>query len=153
VGNIETGFADFASDIREITKVITDEKVHAEALEKGAVPIVRHAKTLAPRRTGKLIQSIDAEYQGASKGVGIGIGPPVETHDGATGFYGRFQNDGWKPAAGRRAKWGGRFISRRSAGKVPPKYYLQRSLDAQEGNAYRIITEELRIKLKGAGVP
>jgi len=152
VSNIENGFVDFASDIAEITEVITDEKVHADVLEKGAKPIVQHAKMLAPKRTRKLVQSIGAEYRSAKKGVEIGIGPPVDT-GGATGFYGRFQNDGWRPAAGRRKRWGGRFISRRSAGKVPPKYYLQRSLDAQEGNAYRIITEELRTKLKGVGAP
>jgi len=152
VGNIETGFADFASDIAEITKVVTDEKVHKKALEEGAKPIVRHAKLLAPRCRGKLIQSIGAEYQGADVGVGIGIGDPVGKK-GSTGYYGRFQNDGWSPAAGRRVKWGGKFISRRSVGKVKGKYYLGRALDAQEANAYRIVTDELRRKLKGVGAP
>ena len=150
--NIQTGFADFAADLAAMSEVLTDETLHAKALEAGAKPIVNHAKILAPRgRTGQLAQSIGAEYSDKSKTVRIGIGEPVSTTNSSTGFYGRFQNDGWRPVGGRRVKEitarGGRRLDKRTKRpkrKIRGRNFLGSALDAQEGNAYGIITEELR---------
>jgi len=150
--NIELGFEDFADDLKEILKIVTDEKVHAKALLAGAVPIVNHAKILAPRgKTGRLVQSIGADYSDFSKTVRIGIGKPVSATNSSTGFYGRFQNDGWRPAGGRRvaeiSKAGGRRLDKRSkriVRKMRGTSYLNRAKEAQIGNAYTLIFAELK---------
>ena len=151
--DIQRGFADFAEDLAAILEKVTDEKLHAKALEKGAEPVVNQAKQLAPRgKSGRLRQSIGAEYSDKSKTVRIGIGEPVSTRNSSTGFYGRFQNDGWHPAGGRRRK--DRALDKRTkhtAGKVRGKNFLNTAMNAQEGSAYKIILEELTKALEGVG--
>ena len=152
-GDIEAGFADFAEDLAAILDKVTDEEVHAKALEAGAKPVVNHAKQLAPRgKSGRLRQSIGAEYSDKTNTMRIGIGEPVSTRNSSTGFYGRFQNDGWHPAGGRRRK-GGRLDKRtkRTAGKVRGKNFINTAMNAQEGNAYKIILDELTKALEGVG--
>ena len=152
-GGLELGFADFADDLKAILEKVTDEKVHAKALEAGAEPVVNHAKLLAPRgKSGHLIQSIGAEYSDKTNTVRIGIGEPVSTRNSSTGYYGRFQNDGWHPAGGRR-RMDGRLDKRtkRTAGKVRGKNFINTAMNAQEGNAFKIILDELTKALEGVG--
>jgi len=161
MADIEKGFENFADDIAEILKVVTDEGVQAKALEAGAKPIVERAKQLAPRgKTGRLVRSIGAQYSKRTKTVRIGIGEPVSTTNSSTGFYGRFQNNGWRPAGGRRVRStsasGGRALDRRSkrtVSYVRGRNYLGSALEAQENNALRIVIDELKNELKGAGKP
>ena len=156
IENIETGFDDLAADLAAIAGVVTDERIQAKALEAGAKPIVSHAKSLAPRgNTGRLTRSIGAQYSERSKSVRIGIGEPVSTTNSSTGFYGRFQNDGWRPAGGRRIQANstaaGRRLdkrSKRAVGVVRGRDYLGAALDAQKNNAFNIIIDELKNALK-----
>jgi len=158
---IENGLSDFADDLKAISEVVTDEKVHEKALLAGAMPVVNHAALLAPRgKTGRLAQSIGAQYSETIKAVRVGIGEPVSTSKSATGFYGRFQNDGWRPAVGRRVATvsgkGGRALDKRSkstSGKVKGKHFLGTAMDAQENNAFGIIIDELKKELEGVGTP
>jgi len=153
MADIKTGFSDFADDLNAILNVVTDEKVHAKALEAGAAPIVNHAKMLAPKgKTGRLAQSIGAEYSDRSKTVRIGIGEPVSKRNSSTGFYGRFQNDGWRPAGGRRTATGRLDKrSKRATSKVKGRNFLGAALSAQEGNAFNIVTDVLKKELERVG--
>jgi len=156
MNNIESGFTDLAADLAQVAEVVTDERIQQKALEAGAKPIVSHAKLLAPKgKTGRLARSIGTQYSEKSNTVRIGIGEPVSTTNSSTGFYGRFQNDGWRPAGGRRVQEvstaGGRRLdkrSKRAVGKVRGRDYLGTALDAQEGNAYSIIINELKKAVK-----
>ena len=136
-GDLELGFVDFADDLKAILEKVTDEKVHAKAFEAGAKPVVNHAKQLAPKgKSGRLIQSIGAEYSDKTNTMRIGIGEPVSNRNSSTGYYGRFQNDGWHHFSGK---------------KIKGKNFLNTALNAQEGNAYKIILDELTKALEGVG--
>ena len=138
-----------AKDLEAILEKVTDERVHGRAFMAGAVPIVAHAKGLAPRgKTGRLLVSIGAQYSEKAKAMRIGIGEPVSTTPSSTGYYGRFQNDGWRPAGGRRRMSG--KLDRRtktSGSKVPGRHFLGQALDAQESNAYKRIFKVLETEL------
>jgi len=155
MADIEIGFSDFADDLNKLLEVVTDEDVHAKVLEACTVPVVNHAKMLAPRgRTGRLAQSIGAQYSTMSKSARIGIGEPVSRVNSSTGFYGRFQNDGWHITHRRRkASAKGDFtkdarIGRRTGRVRAGIRFLGTAMDAQEGNALRIIIDELKKAVK-----
>jgi hypothetical protein len=102
--NISEGFAVLAEDLKIIGEKITDQRTEKKALEAGAKPIVDRAKSVAGtfRRTGRLIQSIGAQYSEKSNTMRIGIGEPISTTNSSTGFYGRFHDQGWHPVGGKR---------------------------------------------------
>ncbi|MCL2248674.1 MAG: HK97 gp10 family phage protein [Oscillospiraceae bacterium] len=141
--DIENGLRLFGEDLRKIAETVTDKKVQAKALEAGAKPIVSHAKLLAPRgATGRLAQSIGAEYNQQFHNVGIGIGAPISTAPGSTGFYGRFQNDGWSITGRRNSRGRTQPTGRRTQARN----YLGKALDAQFDNATKIVADDLRQK-------
>lgn len=102
--DMKTGFDNLAGEIGRISDKFADKRVEKKALEAGAQPIVERAKTIARRfkRTGRLVQSIGAQYSENSNTMRIGIGEPISTTNSSTGFYGRFHDRGWRPVRFRR---------------------------------------------------
>ena len=97
--SIESGFYDMAEELAQIGEKITDKRTQQKALEAGAKPVVDRARSIAGRfrRTGRLMQSIGAQYSDRSNTMRIGIGEPISTTNSSTGFYGRFHDRGWRP--------------------------------------------------------
>ena len=95
--DIQNGFSALAEDLSLISNKVADKNTEKKALETGAKPVVERAKSIASRfrRTGRLVQSIGAQYSEKSNTMRIGIGEPISTTNSATGFYGRFQDRGW----------------------------------------------------------
>ena len=150
MADINNGFADLAGDLAAIALVVTDENVQAKALEAGAVPVVNQAIMLAPRgKTGDLARSIGVQYSTLSKAARIGIGEPVSKTNSSTGYYGRFQNNGWHITRRRRNKSSGGSSTKkaradRRTGRVRQGvHFLGRAMDAQESNAIGIVLKEL----------
>jgi len=111
--DIENGFINFASHLLKICEAALDKDLQKQNLETGAKPILNRAKTNArglnktrrrngARQPGNLARSIHYEYQEKTDRGVIGIGSPVSTTNSSTGFYGRFQEQGFRPRKGRR---------------------------------------------------
>ena len=153
--NIEKGFENFISDLQAISSKVTDNNLRKEVLEAAAKPIAIRARNIASRvlnrRSGRLFESIGYQYSDKMNSVRIGIGEPVSVGKSSTGYYGRFQNDGWRPAGGRRVgkvtSRGGRQLDKRSARPVGTlvrgKNFLGGALDIEESNVYRTMLEKL----------
>ena len=121
------GFKELADDLQKLK--LNEEK----ALHKASIPLINTAKQYAPRRTGRLRNSIQSEYKDNT--LLIGIGPPVGTSITARGFYGRFQHDGFRAAGSRPVK--------QTYRKIPGTFYLHRALDAQIEHVLAIMEKEV----------
>ena len=122
--DIQNGFADMAEELAGIGDKITDKRTEIKALEAGAKPIVDRAKTLASRfkKSGRLMQSIGAQYSERSNTMRIGIGEPISTTNSSTGFYGRFHDKGWRPVRFQR---NGRRGHAKKGGKRPTGRFIR----------------------------
>lgn len=136
MNNITNGMSDMSELLSELTDRITCDKTARAAQERGAVPVVARAKRLAMkfRRTGELVKSIGYEYSDKTKTVRIGIGEPVSTTDGSTGYYGRFQDQGF-----RHFRTGMRIT--RNAG------YFNAAYNAEQSNVERLMINEYEKEL------
>ena len=133
------GFEELADDMQKLTDKVTDKEVQKKAFYKGSGPIINLAKQFAPSRTGRLKQSVKAEWSDYQNALRIGIGPPVGTSPNARGFYGRFQHEGFR-AVGRMKRSKQRKHTFR---RIPGKFYMHKALDDREEQAFKIIIDFL----------
>ena len=152
--NLEGGFYAMAAELAELSEKITDEKTRKKVLEAGAEPVVERAKQIASRfkQSGDLVQSIGAEYSDKTETIRIGIGEPVSTVASATGFYGRFQDQGFQPVGGKRVhgKRRGRLQKRtkRPKGRRVQNPIFEPAHNIKEEQVQRRMLETYRKELK-----
>ena len=139
--DISKGFHAMGEDLEFVDGIISDKRIEKKVLEAGARPIVERAKSLANRfrRTGRLVQSIGAQYSERSNTMRIGIGEPISTTSSATGFYGRFNDQGWRPVNFRRKGRRGRAkrSTRRPTGRFIRNPFIEPAYHAESERSYQ----------------
>lgn len=137
--DIENGFTALAEDLAKISGIAADKRIELKALEAGAKPIVDRAKAVAGRfrRTGRLVASIGAQYSDKSNTMRIGIGEPISTTNSSTGFYGRFQDRGFRPVGGKRDGRGRlKKSTKRPVGRIVRNPIFEPAYQAEQGRVY-----------------
>jgi len=108
-----------------------------EAVLAGAKIIQEDASRRAPRRTGKLSQSIGIEVGDKTRDkVAVDVGPTKEA------FYGKFVEMGHALVRGRRK------AEKRVIGYVPPKPFLRPAFDTNIAAVKRAVASTLKAALR-----
>ncbi len=114
-----------------------DDAVAADMLEKavlaGAKIVRDDASRRAPKRTGKLSESIEVEVKAKSReSVSVAVGPNKEA------FYGKFIE------LGHALVRGSKKAEKKVLGHVPARPFLRPAIDENEANVKRVVAEELK---------
>ncbi len=141
MSDIENGFSDFAEELANISGKITDDSIRRKALEAGAKPVVERAKRIISnhKRTGRLENSISAEYNESTQTQDIGWSKE--------GFYGRFYEKGYKPVKGKRK--GGKLINKAPSGKFIKAEHIKPAYEAEKDNIANAMIEVYKQEIGG----
>lgn len=139
---------------RKLSRLSKDatNRVMTRALLRAGSVLEDQAKQNAPRKTGRLANSIRTHLSGIDFSNTSRVVVNVETNDrwfGGKTFYGAFQEFGWR--VGRRLRRGRtlfrkavRFVRNRLRKKIPGKHYIKRALDSHGRIAQEAAIEEIR---------
>ncbi len=128
----DNGFMNLDKELSEMMKW-ADEKKIKDAQEAGASFLVDKVRMLSkPRRTGKLLKSIDYEHnaQGKSTDVGWGV------------YYGRIVENGHR--AGKRSSRSKRKNTKDTRTYVPAQPHLYPTYKNNKEKIYEIMIKEIQ---------
>jgi hypothetical protein len=95
------------------------------------------------------VQSIGSQYSDKSNTMRIGIGEPISTTKSATGFYGRFNDQGWRPVGGRRdGKHRLQKSTKRPTGKVIRNPIFEPAYKAEKERVFQEMIDIYRNEIK-----
>lgn len=124
---------------------IEERKVLISAYKKGVKPMVATAKNIAPFKTGRLYNSIAAEAVPGRPAIMFGI----KYGRGWAGWYGQWQNDGWRPT-GPKGKGRMRDIDKNAMqlnyfGRkmIPAKNFIKHAFEWNEDDFLNISEREI----------
>lgn len=132
---------------RKLSRLSADarKRVMEPALLRAGIVLRDQARENAPRRTGKLAQSIRAYAVDSDSETRAAV--RVETSAGffqGKTFYGAFQEFGWRVGKRLRRRGLVNSLRNRLRKKIPGTHYIKRALDSHGRIAQEAAIEEIR---------
>lgn len=128
----DDGFMELDKELSELVK-LADESRIKDAQEAGASFLVDKVRKLSkPRRKGKLLDSVDYEYDSANKSTDVGWGV----------YYGRIVENGHR--AGKRVSRSKKKKVKDTRSYIPAQPHLFSAYKNNKEKIYEIMIKELR---------